>query len=67
MVKSRRPRQHKEYKFSLPCEGKNQYKTQKDAVDAADFHMLENMNIELDVYECDVCGYWHMTSVKKES
>lgn len=25
------------------------------------------MNIELEVYECATCGYWHMTSVKEYS
>ena len=62
MPKSRRPRGHKEYSPILPCEGKNRYKTEAEARDAADFHMLENMNVELAVYQCSICGYWHMTS-----
>ena len=62
MAKSRRPRSHKEYTPLLPCETKNQYKTEADACDAAEFHMLENMNIDLTVYQCTVCSYWHMTS-----
>ncbi|UTX50995.1 hypothetical protein KI440_02195 [Candidatus Saccharibacteria bacterium TM7i] len=62
MPKSRRTRTHKEYAFHLPCEGKNRYDTEKEASDAADFHMLENMNIDLMVYQCAICGYWHMTS-----
>ena len=62
MSKTRRPRTHKEYTFNLPCEGKNHYNSEKEAQDAAEFHMLEDMNIHLAVYECNYCGYWHMTS-----
>ena len=62
MSKTRRPRTHKEYTPLLPCEGKNQYKTEAEAVDAAEFHMLEDMTVELAVYQCHVCSYWHMTS-----
>ena len=62
MAKSRRPRLHKEYTPLLPCETKNRYKAEEDARDAAEFHMLEDMTIQLDVYQCTVCGYWHMTS-----
>ncbi len=58
----RRSRTHKEYHYALPCEGKNQYTSQDEAQRAADFHMLENMNIELTVYECPVCRFWHMTT-----
>lgn len=65
MAKSKRPQSHKEFTPLLPCEGKNRYSTQKEAQGAAEFHMLENMNIELEVYECATCGYWHMTSVKE--
>lgn len=64
MVKSKRSYVHKEFLYYLPCEGKNQYQTHEAAQVAADFHMLENMNIELEVYECTTCGYWHMTRVK---
>lgn len=62
MPKSRRPRAHKEYSFNLPCEGKNRYETEKDAQDGADFHMLEDMTLNLAVYHCPYCGHWHMTS-----
>ena len=62
MAKSRRPHTHKEYAFHLPCEGKNQYKTEAEAQDAAEFHMLEDMTVELAIYKCTICGYWHMTS-----
>lgn len=65
MPRSRRPNSHKEYTYFLPCEGKNQYETEIAARDAADFHMLENMNIDLDVYHCHVCRFWHMTNTKK--
>lgn len=49
------------HSFALPCKGKKQFETKQEASEAADFHMLENMNIDLSVYQCDRCHYWHMT------
>lgn len=41
---------------------KRNFKNQHDAQKAAEFHMLENMQLELSVYQCDMCQYWHLTS-----
>lgn len=51
--------------FDLPCDGKKCFASEKEALDAADFHMLENMNVELGVYQCAQCMYWHMTQLNK--
>lgn len=54
----------KSYQFKLACEGKRFFKTESEAIDAADFRMLENMNVTIGIYQCHVCHYWHLTSVK---
>ena len=54
------------HSFIVPCEGKKRFETEADAIDGADFHMLENMNIDLSVYQCHICHYWHMTRAKKD-
>lgn len=46
---------------------KRRYKNEKDAQNAAEFQMLENMTLELSVYKCDLCIYWHLTRVENES
>ncbi len=60
------PRKNKTIKHhSLPTEkflcDKKRYKNEKDALDAAKNQTLEKMSLELSVYKCDLCGYWHLT------
>ena len=37
------------------------FKNEKEAQSAAEFHMLEDMRLELSVYKCNMCKYWHLT------
>jgi len=45
---------------SLFCT-KRRYRNEKEAIDAAEYQMLKDMNLELTVYKCDLCKYWHLT------
>jgi hypothetical protein len=47
------------------CENKRRFKTEALAKDAAEFGMLEHMTIELDVYQCLNCHFWHLTRQTK--
>lgn len=45
---------------------KRRYRNEKQAQKAAELQMLENMNINLSIYKCDLCGYWHLTRNAKK-
>lgn len=53
----------KAYNFDLPCDNKRFFITEKEALEAADIGMLENMNVTLGVYQCNICMHWHLTSI----
>lgn len=40
---------------------KRKFRNEKEAQEAAEFQMLQDMNLELSIYKCDMCIYWHLT------
>ena len=46
--------------------GKKRYHTEKEGSDAADIAELQR-GITLDVYRCELCGSWHLTSNRQAS
>ncbi len=56
---------HPRYSLKINCEDKKRYKTQDLAKKAAEFCMLDNMNLNLSVYKCSDCGYWHLTKKRR--
>lgn len=67
IVSMKRPRRRNE-RLNLvvndTCSTKRRFKTEAEARDAAEFGMLRDMNIELDVYQCLTCQQWHLTRQK---
>lgn len=64
-----RPRRQKERRVFLAdfgCMNKRRFKTEALAIDAAEFRMLENMSVELEVYQCYNCQFWHLTRQKRD-
>lgn len=45
------------------CQSKSWYKTESEALEAAELRMLDNMSVELAVYRCNICTNWHLTRV----
>lgn len=43
------------------CNSKRRYRSENEATRVADVQMLENMSLELEVYKCDSCRFWHLT------
>lgn len=54
----------KVYRFDLTCAGKRFFKTEDEALEAADIRMLENMSVTVGIYQCPTCMLWHLTSIK---
>jgi hypothetical protein len=60
------PTKHKRINYSLiSCGSKRKYKNQNEAENIAEIQMLINQNIELGVYKCEYCNYWHLTNTTK--
>jgi predicted Zn-ribbon and HTH transcriptional regulator len=47
-----------------PCK-KTIYDSMADALEAIK-HAEEVRRVELKPYQCTICGFWHLTSVKKD-
>jgi len=49
------------YEF-LSCKSKNRYESYWQAKFAANEQMQYHRGLKLDIYECEFCGGWHLTS-----
>jgi hypothetical protein len=58
---------HHSFRSVNNCDTKRRYKTEKEALAAADYQMLVNQNLELSVYKCELCGGWHLTRGESKS
>jgi len=61
MPRKNKSTKHQRFATSLFQCTKRKYKNENEAQDAAEHQMLENMSLELSVYECDICKNWHLT------
>lgn len=52
---------HKKQNYVAGCHGKRKFKTEREALAAADYQMLVKPRLELAVYHCDFCNHWHLT------
>lgn len=53
---------YRAYRFELPCESKQVFVSEEEAIKASEDRMAENLGLELAVYQCHVCQSWHLTS-----
>lgn len=58
---------HQPFRLVNNCEQKRRFKTEKEALSAADYQMLLKQDLELSVYQCELCGGWHLTSNQSKS
>jgi hypothetical protein len=59
-VKYKLSKIEKIYPIEPPCK-KTMYRTKADALEAIRY-VNENRRIELSAYQCEICGFWHLTS-----
>ncbi len=51
---------------ALPaCDHKRHFKTEAEALEAADLRMLDNMTLTIGIYACPICSHWHLTRIKE--
>lgn len=46
------------------CQPKRKFLNETEAKNAAEYQMLITPNLELSVYQCDICHKWHLTRQK---
>lgn len=51
---------HQPLVFKSSCD-KRRFKTEREALAAADYQILIKPELELSVYKCQYCGGWHLT------
>jgi rubrerythrin len=56
---------HPKTTFSILCVSKKRHKSENEALKTAEIQMLQNSGLELSVYKCDTCGFWHLTRSKR--
>ena len=59
--------QLKYYQFNEICADKRFFPNKDAALKAAEIGMSNNMSLSLDVYLCETCHQWHLTSVKTKA
>jgi hypothetical protein len=52
---------HEKQNYVTGCHDKRKFKTEREALSAADYQMLVKPGLELTAYRCDFCGQWHLT------
>jgi len=61
MPRKNRQTIHEKQNYVTGCSGKRKFKSEREALKAADYQMLIKPRLELSVYRCDFCGQWHLT------
>ena len=64
MPRRNKTQSNKPFSFYISCLSKKRYKSEKEALNVAEIQMLQNIGLELSVYKCDTCKYWHLTRQK---
>ena len=61
MTRKNKQIKHTRVTFMNNCQPKRKYSNEKEALNAAEYQMLLDVNLELSIYKCDICNKWHLT------
>ncbi|MNH50306.1 hypothetical protein D3C73_19180 [compost metagenome] len=56
---------HIPFRFASNCQTKRRFRSEKEALSAADHQMLTQSNLTLNIYKCELCGGWHLTRTQR--
>lgn len=65
MPRQNKPTKHVPYQPQSTCGTKRRYNDKISAEKSADILMLQDMNLELRVYQCSDCQKWHLTRLNR--
>ncbi len=66
MPRKHQTEKHKPYQYLSMCKQKQQYATEKAALETIADRELMNMSlVELSTYQCPSCNKWHLTRQKR--
>ena len=61
MPRRNQTNKHQPFVLHKSCNTKRCYPNRIEAQKIAELQMLENISLELSVYKCDECRFWHLT------
>lgn len=56
--------QHDRFQPAASCSNKRKFRNRIDAENQVELQALEQPALNLEVYQCDKCGSWHLTRIK---
>ncbi|HRJ06467.1 MAG TPA: hypothetical protein PK096_02410 [Candidatus Saccharibacteria bacterium] len=62
MPRRNKPIRHTPYSSDRPCERKQRFKTEAEALKMVEQAELIDMKLSLYTYKCPYCGGWHLSS-----
>ncbi len=66
MPRQNHTKPHQPFRFASNCQQKRRYGNEREALEVAAYQMLLKPELQLGVYKCELCGGWHLTSIKQK-
>lgn len=64
MPRRNRTVQHDRFQMAPSCINKRKFRNRIDAERQIELQTLEQPSLDLEVYQCEQCGNWHLTRSK---
>lgn len=60
-------KKHQTANIAMNCNSKRRFLNKNEAEKMAEYQMLINPDLQLSVYQCDLCHRWHLTKNQHKS